>query len=82
MAVFLKCQFCGNAYTSPPRNVGDVCGVNDCTGKLILHPYIQPAQRREMLKCDDCGNIYFSPPRNFWEKCGVNGCNGILRRVY
>ena len=78
MAIFLKCRFCGNAYTDPPRRVGDICGVNNCSGPLVHHKGM-PSSLTKMLKCEICGNVYFSPPRKSFDKCGVNGCTGKLR---
>jgi hypothetical protein len=82
--MFLMCQFCGNAYTSPPRNLGDICGVDDCAGILIAHPYVKaaaPQQNVVMLKCYECGNVYSCPPRKIWDLCGANDCTGRLERA-
>lgn len=83
--IFVQCQICGNVYGSPPRSIGDTCGVNGCGGTLRPHETIAPAANRRaavrlMLQCPDCGNVYFSPPRNIWDRCGVNGCMGVLDR--
>jgi len=83
MAIFLKCTLCGNAYTSPPRQAGDQCGVGGCTGTIIYNPKVKPASNQPkamLIQCKLCGNVFSSPPRKIMDICGVNKCGGRLER--
>jgi len=85
MAFFLKCNHCGNAYTCPPRQVGDKCGVGGCMGTLLYNPNVKAASNQPnafLVECMECGNVFSSPPRKILDKCGVNKCDGRLRRKW
>ena len=70
--MWVKCDCCGNVYSSPPRNSGGRCGVNRCDGML------RPFAAMNMLQCDRCGNVYGGEGRRAGQECGVNRCQGRL----
>ena len=70
--MWLKCDMCGNVYSSPPRFASDQCGVNYCYGML------KPFAQMNMVQCNICGNVYSGQDRKIGTSCGVSHCKGIL----
>ncbi len=70
--MWVKCDMCGNVYSSPPRSVGDQCGVDYCYG--ILKSFAE----MNMVQCNVCGNVYSGQDRSPGSRCNVNHCHGVL----
>ncbi|HUV29621.1 MAG TPA: hypothetical protein VMY05_00830 [Acidobacteriota bacterium] len=84
--MWLKCNHCGNVYSNQSRSVGGTCGVDNCTGKLVVLATMQAAasSARLDLRCQKCGNVYSSSSsgKHIYGTCGVNGCFGKLDRYW
>ena len=86
--MMLKCNRCGNVYSSDHRKLGGMCGVNRCTGTLVFYANVaqsSPSTPRAKLdlKCTKCGNVYSSASgRRIFGTCGVGGCDGTLDRYW
>lgn len=81
--MMLKCNHCGNVYSSQYRQLGGICGVDHCAGTLVFFANVfNDAPKAKLdLKCTKCGNVYSSSTgRRIFGKCGVGGCDGTLDR--